>query len=175
MHVSVQVFLYTVYTRLIKCSYVKKVGELGAVTIWVVKALLHRRFLLRSFSFLMHATEWIDLRMFRPSVQSYINQYFCDSTTQSHASEKWEKRHKNHPCKRGLRVLPTCVYLLYYWCRLTLFSCVFVDIRTATTNNDSLLTITVKDITVIVLFYLKDIFLQTFHRISNKRLCIFLL
>ena len=26
----------------------------------------------------------------RPSVQSYINQYFCDSTTQSHASE-WEK------------------------------------------------------------------------------------
>ena len=33
--------------------------------------------------------------------KSYINQYFCDQTTQSHASE-CEKRHKNSACKRTL-------------------------------------------------------------------------
>ena len=32
------------------------------------------------FLLLKHAIRWIDLRMYiRPSVQSYTNQYFCDS------------------------------------------------------------------------------------------------
>ena len=38
----------------------------------------------------------------RPSVQSYINQYFCDSTTQSYCQNE-KNHHKNRPCKRVLR------------------------------------------------------------------------
>ena len=39
----------------------------------------------------------------RPSVQSYINQYFCDSATQSHASES-EKSPQKSPVKTGLYI-----------------------------------------------------------------------
>ena len=54
-----------------------------------LKAHLHTRFLLRSFSFWCMQLNGLTYECIRPSVQSYINQYFCDSTTQSHASE-WE-------------------------------------------------------------------------------------
>ena len=61
-----------------------------------VKARLHRRFLLRSFSFWCMWLNGLTYECIRPSVQSYINQYFCDSTTQSHASE-WEKSPQKSP------------------------------------------------------------------------------
>ena len=55
-----------------------------------LKARLHRRFLLRSFSIWCMRLNGLTYEFIRPSVQSYRNQYFCDSTTQSHVSE-WEK------------------------------------------------------------------------------------
>ena len=59
-----------------------------------IKARIHRRFLLRSFSFWCMRLNGLTYECIRPSVQSYINQYFCDSTTQTHASE-WEKSPQN--------------------------------------------------------------------------------
>ena len=41
----------------------------------------------RPFSFWCMRLNGLTFECIRPSVQSYINQYFCDSTTQSHASE----------------------------------------------------------------------------------------
>ena len=48
-----------------------------------LKARLHRRFLLWSFSFWCMRLNGLTYECIRPSVQSYINQHFCDSTTQS--------------------------------------------------------------------------------------------
>ena len=45
------------------------------------KVRLHRRFLLRSFSFWCMRLNGLTYKYIRPSVQSYINQYFCDLTT----------------------------------------------------------------------------------------------
>ena len=61
-----------------------------------LKARLHRRFLLWSFSFWCLRLNGLTYECVRPSVQSYLNQYFCDSTTQSHASE-WEKSPRKSP------------------------------------------------------------------------------
>ena len=61
-----------------------------------LKTRLHRRFLLRSFSFWCMRLNGLTYECIRPSVQSYINRYFCDSTAQSHASE-WEKSPQKSP------------------------------------------------------------------------------
>ena len=61
-----------------------------------LKARLHGRFLLRCFSFWCMRLNGLTYECIGPSVQSYINQYFCDSTTQLHASE-WEKSSQKSP------------------------------------------------------------------------------
>ena len=81
----------------ISCSHVRATS----VECWqhclprnTLKARLHRRFFLRSFPSWCMRLNGLTYECIRPSVQSYINQYFCDSTTQSHASE-WEKSQWN--------------------------------------------------------------------------------
>ena len=60
--------------------------------------------LMRSFSFWCMRLNGLTYECIRPSVESYINQYFCDSTTQTHASE-WEKSPQKSPrCAKMLQL-----------------------------------------------------------------------
>ena len=79
-------------SRLVTVDTVANSGPINVELLesYLLKARLHRRFLLRSFSFWCMWLNELIYECIRPSVQSYIDQYFCDSTTQSHASE-WEK------------------------------------------------------------------------------------
>ena len=67
------------------------------------KVFMHTRFLLRSFSFWCMRLNGLTYECIRPSVQSNVNQCFCDLTTQSHASE-WEKSPQKSPVWTGLQI-----------------------------------------------------------------------
>ena len=70
--------LYLLFLRL-KRARVSHASLITVYTTYLYKGRLHRRLFLRSFSFWCMRLNRLTCESFRPSMQSYINQYFCDS------------------------------------------------------------------------------------------------
>ena len=69
----------------------------------LLKARLHRRFLLRSFSLWCMRLNRLTYECIRPSVQSYIiNTFVTQPLNRMRQNEK--NRHKNRPCERALEL-----------------------------------------------------------------------